>query len=189
MVGLDLDRDSPYDVLLAIPPTTYLKRTSTGLYKTTISFTNKKGSILGANIMTGRLLHFGNSKIGFAEINSCNTDTPVPTPILSETQIPTFEPEIRSPTIGSQAMNITQTSVLNSSTNAPTNYDRRSREPTESNKGFFDSANNQGDHLSMKFLKFYIYAGGIIGVLGIGLMIHAFLHKRNGTTKFTALSL
>lgn len=72
--GKTLSRDSPRDVLLAIPPHHYMEYDpKTEKYTSRIYFTEQSGGVLGANAMMGHdiLFDWENRRIGFAE-SSCD---------------------------------------------------------------------------------------------------------------------
>ena len=75
--GTDLSRDSPRDVLLAIPPQHYMEfDVNTNQYTPRLYFTEGSGGVLGANAMMGHdiLFDWENQRIGFAE-SDCNYDS------------------------------------------------------------------------------------------------------------------
>ncbi len=72
--GKHLSRDSPRDVLLAVPPHHYMEyNPKTKKYTSRIYFTEQSGGVLGANSMIGHdiLFDWENRRIGFAE-SSCD---------------------------------------------------------------------------------------------------------------------
>jgi len=177
MVGVGLDSDSPYDVLLAIPPTQYLEKLSTGLYRTRISLKNKNGSVLGANLINGRLLHFSTSRVGFAEIQSCRPQTNLPTqsprtPMPTRKTAPPTKSRIEGGTLGTDSP--TSRSVES--------IDGRIDEPSDINDNFVG-------YESVKFLQFYFYAIALVAMLGLGLIILSVFEKGNKTYRVSTLSL
>ena len=204
MTGVDLDEESPFDVLLAIPPTQYLQKLSSGLYRTRISLKNKNGSVLGANIMSGRLVHFDNSKVGFAEVQSCNLSTSnspssVPTPIPTKKNPPIpddlgLNDEISTTLHRSPDSYPTDNSSQEESpsrtrqpispnfvvTTSPTRQKKNilttsTSKPTTKIKKT-DTAQTSTNDLSMGFLQLYYYYSGFISFLGI---IVVLLHNYN----------
>uniref|UniRef100_A0A7S2S9P0 Uncharacterized protein n=1 Tax=Eucampia antarctica TaxID=49252 RepID=A0A7S2S9P0_9STRA len=93
MVGTELDPNSPYDVLLAIPPQHYTEYIpEDDKFRIRLSIRNSGGSVIGANALQGRHLNFDliSPRIGIAETTKCavgkkdkpkipNTPPPVPT--------------------------------------------------------------------------------------------------------------
>ena len=76
MVGLagELEPDSPYDVILAVPASHYMEYDSdTDLYTPRVYLDERSGSVLGANAMQGHDVFFNmeDNYIGFAE-SDCN---------------------------------------------------------------------------------------------------------------------
>jgi Xylanase inhibitor N-terminal len=71
-----LDPDSPSDLLIAIPATSYMDWSPiTRSYSSRVYFTESKGGVLGSNSMTGHnvLFDWENGRVGFAE-STCTYD-------------------------------------------------------------------------------------------------------------------
>jgi len=69
----DLDKNHPYDVIIAVPPSHYMEPLSDGQFMNRIYATETDGSVLGANVMMGHDVHFDsqNMRLGWAE-SSCD---------------------------------------------------------------------------------------------------------------------
>ena len=184
------DKESPNDVLLAIPPTQYLEKLSTGFYRTRISLKNKDGSVLGANLMNGRLIHFSNDRVGFAEVHSCTpepTEVPSSAPTLSPTKMLEFgvietswnsedlPTETALPSSGPSMS--PSASKLETETAVPTVQKKKIENATHENVTSARSDNPQKlsedtmGYDSMKFILIYIYATGLVFMLGVGLIV------------------
>lgn len=73
MLAGDVDPESPLDVIVAIPPTSYMEYSPLSkMYTSRIYFTESQGGVLGANAMLGHnvLFDWGNGRVGFAK-SSC----------------------------------------------------------------------------------------------------------------------
>jgi Xylanase inhibitor N-terminal len=71
-----LDPSAPYDILLAVPATSYLEYSpKTGLYTSRLYFTESAGGVIGANAMQGHNVVFDweSGRVGFAE-STCEYD-------------------------------------------------------------------------------------------------------------------
>lgn len=208
MVGLDLDETYPFDVLLAIPPTQYLQRLSSGLYRTRISLKNDKGSVLGANLMSGRLVHFGNPEVGFAEIHECEpspTMAPSTAPSIQRTAAPTKSPSVKPTRVRTQQPTFRKIIAQPKNNEGALQWVAETNKPSPSlsiaptisitdppspdrvtsfgseiiNNVPQNFAFDVADHEAMGFFQFYCYAGGFVVILGIGLIILSYTEKHH----------
>jgi hypothetical protein len=88
LLAKDLDPSSPDDVLIAIPPTSYMEFSPVSkMYTSRIYFTESQGGVLGANAMLGHnvLFDWQHGRVGFAKSTCEHRDKEQ---LLDETEEP-----------------------------------------------------------------------------------------------------